>query len=127
MTLATLPLLPGIRIELAGMCNRCGLCCTADHEGKRVVCEYLRAEFPVKPLGTPEASRCRAYEYRSQARPLQIRLLDAQGVARLTAQCFKDTWQEDYVIADRGIGQGCSLTIPVTEGQLVSFTPARRT
>lgn len=41
------------------------------------------------------------------------------------SRCWKDTWQEDHAIA-RHIGAGCSLTIPVTEGQLVSFTPATR-
>ncbi len=121
-----LPLIPGARLELQGECNRCGLCCTAEHEGQRVVCEYLVAEIPVQPLGTPMASRCRAYEYRHRLRPLRIRLLDGHGVMRREAQCFKDTWQEDYVIADRGLGKGCSLTLPVHQGALVNFKPARR-
>lgn len=129
MTVHTLPLIPGVRLELQGACNRCGLCCTAEHEGRRLVCEYLRAELEggaVKPLGAPMASRCRVYEYRHPLRPLHIRLLDARGIARLEGQCHKDAWQEDAVIAERGLGQGCSLTLPVSQGQLVAFTPDRR-
>lgn len=120
------PLVPGARFDFMGTCNRCGLCCTADRDGQRLVCEHLRAEKPVKPLGQPEASRCAVYEYRHQLRPLKIRLLNGSGVAMAEALCFKDTWQEDHVIADRGIGQGCSLTIPIHRGQLVKFEPAKR-
>lgn len=113
-----LPVIPGARLELVGTCNRCGLCCVTQHEGKRVVCEYLVAEFPVKPLGHPEASRCRAYEYRHPLRPLGIRMLDAQGMVKLVGQCFKDTWQEDQAIAPH-LGQGCSLTLKVHQGHLI--------
>ncbi len=114
------PLIPHARLELEGTCNRCGACCAMDTaEGKRVVCEYLRAEFPVQPLGTPMASRCGAYEYRSPLRPLQVRMLDAQGTVKLVGQCFKDTWQEDHAIAERGIGKGCSLTLKVHQGVFV--------
>jgi hypothetical protein len=97
----------------------------AEVDGRRVVCEYLVAEFPVQPLGTPMASRCRAYEYRHPSRPLEIRMLDAQGAAKLVGRCFKDTWQEDHAIAERGIGKGCSLTLKVHEGQLAAFTPSK--
>lgn len=123
-----LPFIPGARLELEGQCNRCGLCCVAEVDGLRLVCEHLRAEVEggqVKPLGTPMASRCNAYEYRSQARPLEIRMLDGQGQARMVARCYKDTWQEDHTIAPH-IGRGCSLTLTVHEGQLVKFQEAKR-
>lgn len=52
-----------------------------------------------------------------------IRMLNAQGqVAQLSA-CWQNTWQEDYAIAQR-IGQGCSLTIPVSEGVVTKFERA---
>lgn len=126
MSTLTLPLIAGARLELEGTCNRCGLCCTAEHKGQRLVCEYLLAEMPPQPLGSPMASKCRVYESRDTRFPLRIMLLDAHGEPQLKAQCFKDAWQEDHVIADRGLGKGCSLTIPVMEAQLVSFTPDRR-
>jgi hypothetical protein len=122
-----IPLVPGARLELQGECNRCGQCCTSDHGGQRLVCEHLRAEIEggrVKPLGTPMASRCRIYAMRWSG--MSIRMKDQHGEVRQLAQCFKDTWQEDYVIADRGIGKGCSLSMRVTEGRLVAFTPDRR-
>lgn len=120
-----LPLIHGVRLDFQGTCNRCGLCCAVQHEGQRVVCEHLLAEFPVKPLGHPEASRCRAYEYRSPARPLEIRMLDAHGTPKLVGRCFKDTPQEDHAIAPH-LGNGCSLTMPISQGQLVKFEPAKR-
>ena len=119
-----LPLLPGVRLDLQGTCNRCGLCCVAEHDGRRVVCEHLDAMLPVRPLGLPEASTCRVYEHRRSG--MQIAMKDAQGNVRLIARCFKNTWQEDHVIADRGNGKGCSLTLPLHQGQLVAFTPAPR-
>lgn len=128
MTLA-LPLLgplhAGTRLDLQGECNRCGLCCVRDHQGRRVVCEHLRAELPVRPLGHPASSRCAAYEHRRPGAPLPIRLRDGEGVTRLTGWCHKDAWQEDHTIAELGIGRGCSLTLPVAVGQLVDFTPAK--
>lgn len=119
-----MPLLPGARLDLVGTCNRCGLCCVADHQGQRLVCEHLRAELPVRPLGVPESSRCQVYEQRRSG--MTIKMLDGEGITRLVARCYTDTWQEDLVIAERGIGKGCSLHIPVSEGQLVKFEPARR-
>lgn len=122
----SLPLLPHARLDLQGTCNRCGACCVVEEGGHRLVCEYLKAEVPVQPLGAPMASRCGAYEYRSHLRPIQIRMRDAHGTVRLVGQCFKDTWQEDHAIVERGMGRGCSLTLPVSQGQLVSFEPATR-
>lgn len=124
LTLA-LPPLHGARLELQGTCNQCGLCCTMEHEGQRLVCEYLDAMVSggrVPPLGTSLASQCRVYESRDRRWPLRIRLKDGAGVVQRTGRCFKDTWQEDQAIAERGIGRGCSLTLPVTEGELVTFT-----
>lgn len=120
-------MLPHARLDLEGTCNRCGLCCTAEVDGRRLVCEFLRAEWPVKPLGAPEASRCSIYERRQAGQhPLPVRLLDGRGEPRKLAHCFKDTWQEDQVIAERGLGRGCSLRLPVAEGRLMAFTPSGR-
>ena len=118
--------LPGhARIPMAGTCNRCGLCCTVvGEDGKRLVCEHLVAEFPVKALGAPEASRCRVYEQRVDG--MIVRMLDASGTARLVGPCGKDSAQEDHQILDSGIGNGCSLTVKVHQGQLAAFEPARR-
>jgi hypothetical protein len=119
--------LPPARLDLVGTCNRCGLCCTTVVDGKRLVCEYLRADWPVKPLGMPEASRCSVYERRRGGQhPLPIRLLDARGTPRQLGQCFKDAWQEDQAIAERGLERGCSLRLPTSEGRLMDFTPHRR-
>jgi hypothetical protein len=125
-----LPLVPGARLELQGTCNRCGQCCTAERNGRLHICEHLLAKIEggrVKRLGMPEASLCAIYEQRHAGMPpITVTMKDERGIGRFQAQCFKDTWQEDYVIADRGIGKGCSLTMPVTEGRLVAFTPDRR-
>jgi hypothetical protein len=117
-------LIPGARLELQGECNRCGACCSRILPGgRRVVCEHLRAEWPVQPLGSPMASRCAVYEYRSPLRPLQVRMLDAQGQVQLVGPCHKDTWQEDQAIAEHGLGQGCSLTLKVHHGTFQEGRP----
>lgn len=117
-----LPLLPGVRLELRGACNRCGACCTRVLEGgQRVVCEYLRVASPPVPLGHPGASWCAVYEYRTPAQPLKVRMLDARGTAVLEGPCHQDTWQEDQAIAAHGIGRGCSLELVVHRG---AFQPA---
>ena len=114
------------RLEFEGTCNRCGLCCTTERDGQRLVCEYLRAEVPILPLGHPQASRCAIYDRRlPDSHAIPVRMLDQTGQARTVALCFKDTWQEDHTIAERGLGRGCSLTLKSTEGQLVKFEPAK--
>lgn len=121
-----LPLIPGARLELQGTCNQCGLCCTVETPAGRVVCEHLEAYTiggHVKPLGHPLASRCRVYAQRRSG--MQIAMKDAQGHVRLIGRCFKNTWQEDQAIAPY-VGLGCSLTIPVMEGQLVKFERSPR-
>lgn len=121
------PLLPGVRLDLEGTCNQCGLCCVLDEGGQRLVCEHLDAVVAgghVLPLGTPMASRCHVYAQRRNG--MQIAMRDASGTVRTISRCFHNTWQEDHAIAERGLGRGCSLTMPVTEGELVAFTPSRR-
>lgn len=114
-------------MPLAGTCNQCGLCCTTELDGRRLVCEHLEAYTiggTVKPLGHPLASRCKVYEQRVDG--MQIKMLDGKGIPRLIGPCGKGSWREDHAIILRGIGQGCSLTIPTTQGELVSFEPAKR-
>lgn len=113
-----IPVIAGARLELEGTCNRCGLCCVAEVEGLRVVCEHLEAVIPVRPLGHPEASKCRVYEQRRSG--MHIAMKDAQGNIKLIGRCFKNTWQEDQAVAPH-IGRGCSLTVKVHQGQLVAF------
>lgn len=116
--------LPPIRLDLRGECNRCGLCCVVEHPTHgTLVCEHLRVTVPVQPLGHPLSTRCGVYAQRVSGMVIHMR--DGAGVGRQLARCFKDTWQEDHVILARGIGRGCSLTLPVAEGQLVAFTPAK--
>lgn len=119
----------GVRITFRGECNRCGLCCTVEHEGRTLVCQHLRAEKApgwrgviggAQPLGTPMASRCAVYELRTDGMP--ILMLDGRGEPRLQGICAKDTWLEDRRQWER-IGQGCSLAVKVFEGQLVKFDP----
>jgi hypothetical protein len=116
----------GVRLDLRGECNRCGLCCVVETPGGRAVCEHLRAEggpLAVKQLGLPGASRCAVYERRLSG--MAIRMLNGRGEVVQMSQCWKDAWQEDYAIARR-IGQGCSLTIPVHEGQVTKFERSER-
>jgi len=75
-------------------------------------------------LGTPEASWCGVYERRVDG--MSVRMLDASGTARLVGPCGKDSAQEDHMILDSGIGKGCSLTLKIHRGELVSFTPSAR-
>jgi hypothetical protein len=115
-----------IRIDWLGTCHRCGLCCTIETPAGRLVCEHLRAELSAgvaTPLGTPEASRCGVYSQRVNGMP--IRLRDAYGVVRMTAQCGKDSADEDAAILPH-VGRGCSLTVQTCIGQLVAFTPDPR-
>lgn len=121
-----LPLIPGARLDLQGTCNQCGLCCTVETPSGRVVCEHLDAYTiggHVKPLGHPLASRCRVYAQRRSG--MQIAMKDGQGNVRLIARCFKNTWQEDQAIVPH-VGRGCSLSIPVMQGQLVKFERSAR-
>ena len=114
----------GVRLDLRGECNRCGLCCVQDAaDGSRVVCEYLAAELPARPLGHPLAARCLVYERRQSG--MVIRMLNGRGEVAVLSRCWQDTWQEDHAVVAR-IGQGCSYTLPVSEGQVTAFTPARR-
>jgi hypothetical protein len=113
------------RLELVGACNRCGLCCSIVHEGRRLVCEHLRARLAdnrIPVLGMPEASWCGVYEQREDG--MMVSMLDASGTVRLVGPCGKDSAQEDHMILDSGIGKGCSLTLKVHHGQLTAFTPA---
>lgn len=122
-----IPLIPGARLDLQGTCNQCGLCCTVETPAGRVVCEHLEAYTiggHVKPLGHPLASRCRVYAQRRSG--MQIAMKDGQGTVRLIGRCFKNTWQEDHAIAALGIGQGCSLSLPLSEGHLTHFEPENR-
>lgn len=109
----------GVRLDLRGECNRCGLCCVLDMPAGRVVCEHLRAEMPVTSLGIPGASRCAVYERRINA--MAIRMLDGHGNVAQMSRCYQNAWQEDHAILARGIGRGCSLTLNVHHGQLVRF------
>lgn len=122
-----LPVLPQhARLELEGECNRCGLCCSIVHEGKRLVCEHLQAVVyggAVRPIGSPEASRCKVYEQRVDG--MTVRMLDASGTVRLVGPCGKDSAQEDHMILDSGIGKGCSLTLKVHRGELTDFRPTK--
>jgi hypothetical protein len=114
------------RLELEGTCNRCGLCCAVMHEGRRLVCEHLRARVTdnrMPLLGAPEASWCGVYEQRVDG--MLVRMLDASGTARLVGPCGKDSAQEDHMILETGIGKGCSLTLKIHRGELVNFTPSR--
>ena len=91
------------------------------HEGRRLICEHLDAQLEngrVKPLGTPEASSCRVYAQRVDG--MTVRMLDANGEARLQGPCGKDSAQEDHMIAQTGLGKGCSLTLAVYQGQFVT-------
>lgn len=92
---------------LSGACNRCGLCCTAESEGRLLVCEFL--SWP-GTIGQSWATRCRVYEARVDGLP--IRMLDATtGAFVVDATCAKDSAVEELVIIQRGIGRGCSLTV----------------
>lgn len=101
------------RLALRGNCNRCGLCCVLETPAGRVVCEHLRANSPIQPLGSRMASHCAIYERRQSG--MAIRMLNARGEVAAMSQCFVDTWQEDYAIAQR-IGQGCSYTLGGSDG-----------
>ena len=93
--------------RLVGACNRCGLFCTGDREGRRIVCEHLAS---LGPLGRPDASRCLLYGARWDGMP--IRMMDeATGAFAVWATCAKDSEIETRVILERGIGQGCSLAV----------------
>ena len=101
-----------LRLPLLGTCNQCGLCCTAEVNGQLVVCQHLKAVIAggrVKPLGTPEASRCGVYERRVDG--MRIAMVNGRGEAVIEATCCKDSWSEDQVILERGLGRGCSLTL----------------
>jgi hypothetical protein len=97
---------------LSGDCNRCGLCCTTEVNGHVFVCQYLRAEidaaYKTKPLGTPGASRCGAYENRRDGMPITLRNFAGDTIH---AQCGKNSWAETKTILERGIGRGCSMTV----------------
>ena len=111
---------PWARLPLVGTCNRCGLCCSIEHNGQRLICEHLDAQLDgkrVKPLGTAEASSCRVYAQRVDG--MTVRMLNGRGEAILQGPCGKDSPQEDHMIAQTGLGKGCSLTLAVTQGQFV--------
>jgi hypothetical protein len=119
-------MMPGLRLELQGTCNRCGLCCVMQHEGQQLVCEHLKAVVTkngVQLLGTPDASWCGVYERRVSGMPIRMR--DASGTTRRVLACYHNTWEEDQVIAERGLGKGCSLSVPVVEGTLTKFERSR--
>lgn len=97
-------------VELTGECNRCGLCCAGQVEGKAWACEHLQLT-PGVPFGAPGASKCRVYERRVNG--MEITVYFADG-GRARAQCFKGSPQETEIILPH-IGKGCSLRVGVKE------------
>lgn len=98
----------GVRLDLRGECNRCGLCCVQETPEGRVVCEHLRA-VDLGALGTAGASTCTVYEQRVNGMAIRM-LTTGRSEVAVMSRCYQNAWQEDYAIAQR-IGQGCSYTI----------------
>ena len=62
----------GVRLDLRGECNRCGLCCIQETPAGRVVCEHLRT------VVTPAAGnrrRVNMHVYAARVNGMAIRML----------------------------------------------------
>ncbi len=98
------------KITLCGECNRCGLCCV-EHVGKdRLICEHLE----MSNLGHANGTRCRVYDRRYDGMPIVMFADDGGGW--VPSVCFKDSPGEVHAILEKGIDQGCSLTVELKEG-----------
>jgi len=94
-------------VTLTGVCNQCGRCCEVVVDGVRLRCEHLAASAIV---GTPGATECRVYAARYDGLPIWLTDLRT-GQPRLRSHCAKGSPAETQAILERGIGQGCSLTV----------------
>lgn len=102
-------------LTLMGECNRCGLCCTTEHNGQAFFCENLLYEDVNDVLsGKPEATVCREYETRHNRMPIRMFNIEGEGLSG-EYYCWVGTIQETRAILSRGIGNGCSLNLRILE------------
>ena len=94
--------------RLTGACNQCGACCRSIAPGGvALTCEHLEV---LDAIGTPAATRCRAYARRYDGMP--VHLYDTTGCVVVGTTCAKGSVAELVQTISR-IGQGCSYTVEV--------------
>jgi hypothetical protein len=102
--LATTP----VTKQLLGTCNRCGLCCTTEQDGKVFLCVHLR-KFAWSRLGAPEATFCAVHATRTPFMTITMKATDGSTVIAFCAPSGSP--EEGAAIVERGFGRGCSLRI----------------
>lgn len=69
---------------MTGYCNRCGVCCTLNRNGRVYVCEHL---IRLKPLGEPNATLCSVHGIREHGMPITLK---AEDGSILPERCIPD-------------------------------------